>query len=284
MTPEEYCQEKTAQSGSSFYYSFFFLNKQQRKAITALYAFCREVDDIVDSGMDENVARIKLQWWRDEIKNLFNESPQHPVSKALLPHIKSYDLAEEYFQEIIDGMQMDLEKHHYATFEELSLYCYRVASVVGLLSAEIFGYRDRKTLKYAHNLGMAFQLTNIIRDVHEDAIRQRIYIPDEDLQRFSLTREDILNLRDSEQFRKLMAYETQRAQEYYQKAFELLPESDRYSQRCGLIMSAIYRTTLNEVARDGYAVLKHRIVLTPLRKIWLALGCLFKESWRKLYT
>lgn len=284
MTPEEYCQDKTAKSGSSFYYSFFFLDKQQRKAITALYAFCREVDDIVDSDMDENVARVKLQWWRDEISNLFKDQPQHPVTKALLPHIKTYDLAEEYFQEIIDGMQMDLEQHQYTTFEELSLYCYRVASVVGLLSAEIFGYQDRMTLKYAHNLGMAFQLTNIIRDVHEDATRHRIYIPDEDIKRFGLTRDDIINLRDSKQFRELMAFEAQRAQDFYQKAFGLLPEIDRYSQRCGLIMAAIYRSTLNEVIHDGYAVLKHRIVLTPLRKIWLALSCLLKESWRKLHT
>ena len=284
MTPEEYCQDKTAKSGSSFYYSFFFLDKQQRKAITALYAFCREVDDIVDSDMDENVAHVKLQWWRDEISNLFNAEARHPVTKALLPHIQHYNLAEEYFQEIIDGMQMDLEKHHYASFEELSLYCYRVASVVGLLSAEIFGYQDRQTLKYAHNLGMAFQLTNIIRDVHEDATRQRVYLPDEDIQRFGLTREDILNLKDSEQFRQLLAFETQRAQEYYQKAFDLLPETDRYAQRCGIIMAAIYRSTLDEVQADGFAVLKHRIVLTPLRKIWLALSCLFKEFWRKLFN
>src|SRR5210317_1300651 len=279
MTPEEYCQDKTEKSGSSFYYSFFFLNKQQRKAITALYAFCREVDDIVDSDMDENVARVKLQWWRNEISNLFNEEAHHPVTKALLPHIQHYNLAEEYFQEIIDGMQMDLEKHHYASFEELSLYCYRVASVVGLLSAEIFGYQDRQTLKYAHNLGMAFQLTNIIRDVHEDATRQRVYLPDEDIQRFGLTREDILNLKDSEQFRQLLAFETQRAQEFYQKAFDLLPETDRYAQRCGIIMAAIYRSTLDEVQADGFAVLKHRIVLTPLRKIWLAFSCTFKEFW-----
>lgn len=284
MTPEEYCKDKTAKSGSSFYYSFFFLNKQQRKAITALYAFCREVDDIVDSDMDESIAHVKLQWWRDEISNLFQGHPHHPVSKALLPHIQSYDMAEEYFQEIIDGMQMDLERHYYATFEELSLYCYRVASVVGLLSAEIFGYQDRATLKYAHNLGMAFQLTNIIRDVHEDAIRQRVYIPDEDIQQFGMTREDILNLKDTEQFRKLLEFEYQRAQQYYEKAFNLLPETDRFSQRCGLIMAAIYRSTLEEVKADGFAVLKHRIVLTPARKIWLALGSLLKEFWRKLFN
>jgi phytoene synthase len=242
------------------------------------------VDDIVDSGIDENVARVKLQWWRDEISNLFNEDPHHPVTKALLPHIKSYDLAEEYFQEIIDGMQMDLEKHHYETFEELSLYCYRVASVVGLLSAEIFGYQDRATLKYAHNLGMAFQLTNIIRDVHEDATRGRVYLPDDDIKHFKLTRDNILKLEDNEQFRKLLDYEYQRAQGFYRKAFDFLPEKDRYSQRCGLIMAAIYRGTLEEVKTDGFSVLKHRVVLTPLRKIWLALSCITKELWRKLFN
>jgi len=284
MTPEQYCQNKAASSGSSFYYSFFFLPKNQRKAITALYAFCREVDDIVDSGIDENIARSKLQWWRDEVKRLFNKQPQHPVSSALLPHTETMNLPEEYFLEIIDGMEMDLEQTHYNSFEELSLYCYRVASVVGLLSAEIFGFKDRQTLKYAYNLGIAFQLTNIIRDVYEDSSRGRIYIPIEDIEQFGLTRDDILQKQDSEQFRELIAFEAARAEHYYQKAYELLPPSDRYAQRCGLMMAAIYQSTLNEVTADGFAVLKHRIVLTPVRKFWLALSTLIKELWKRLFS
>ncbi|MGD8484140.1 MAG: presqualene diphosphate synthase HpnD [Thioalkalispiraceae bacterium] len=283
MTPEQYCQDKAARSGSSFYYSFFFLPKNQRKAITALYAFCREVDDIVDSDMEEHIARRKLQWWRDEIQRLFQLQPQHPVTRALLPHIKTMNLPEEYFMEIIDGMEMDLDQVQYDTFEALSLYCYRVASVVGLLSAEIFGYQDRQTLNYAHNLGIAFQLTNIIRDVHEDASRGRLYLPTEDIERFGLTRNSILQKQDSEQFRQLLAFEATRAQEYYQKAYGLLPASDRYSQRCGLMMAAIYQATLMEVANDGFAVLKHRIVLTPVRKFWLALKTYILELWNKLF-
>ena len=283
MTPEQYCKDKAASSGSSFYYSFFFLPKSQRKAITALYAFCREVDDIVDSGMDENIARTKLQWWRDEIKRLFNKQPQHPVSYALLPYTETMNLPEEYFMEIIDGMEMDLEQTQYDNFEELKLYCYRVASVVGLLSAEIFGFKDRQTLKYAHNLGLAFQLTNIIRDVYEDASRGRVYLPGDDINQFGLSRDDILQQQDSEQFRKLIAFEAKRAEQYYQKAFKLLPISDRYSQRCGLMMAAIYHSTLDEVAADDFAVLKHRIVLTPVRKFWLAFSTLIKEYWIKLF-
>lgn len=283
MTPEQYCQDKAASSGSSFYYSFFFLPKNQRKAITALYAFCREVDDIVDSDIDEQVARNKLQWWREEIKNLFKQQPHHPVSRALLPHTQSLNLPEEYFMEIIDGMEMDLDAVQYSSFDELSLYCYRVASVVGLLSAEIFGFRDRQTLNYAHNLGIAFQLTNIIRDVYEDASRGRVYLPLEDIEHFGLSREDILQRKDSESFRSLMAFEADRANQYYQKAYDLLPASDRYSQRCGLMMAAIYQSTLDEVAADGFAVLKHRVVLTPLRKLWLAFSTLIKESWKRIF-
>jgi len=283
MTPEQYCQNKAEKSGSSFYYSFFFLGKNQRKAITALYAFCREVDDIVDSDIDKNIAQTKLQWWRDEIKRLFDKKPQHPVTHALLPHITLMNLPEEYFMEIIDGMEMDLDQHFYPTFENLSLYCYRVASVVGLLSAEIFGFKDRQTLKYANNLGIAFQLTNIIRDVHEDASRGRVYLPDDEIQQFGLTRDNILQKQDSEEFRKLIAFQAERALNYYQKAYDLLPMSDRYTQRCGLMMAAIYQNTLAEVAFDDFAVLKHRIVLTPLRKIWLALKVLIKESWTKLF-
>lgn len=186
MTPEQYCEDKAAASGSSFYYSFRFLPLEKRRAIMALYAFCREVDDVVDETHDENVARTTLNWWRSEVDNMFAGAPQHPVTKALLPAVQRYDMPRELLLEIIDGMEMDLDMVRYATFKDLQLYCYRVASVVGQLAAQIFGYTDHKTLRYAHDLGLAFQLTNIIRDVGEDARRGRIYLPVEDLQRFNV--------------------------------------------------------------------------------------------------
>ncbi len=270
MTPDEYCQSKAASSGSSFYYSFRFLPPDQRRAITALYAFCREVDDVVDECSDESIARQKLDWWRHEITQTFRGEAKHPVTQALAALLDRFSLPEEYFQEIIDGMAMDLDQHHYATFSELSLYCYRAASVVGLLAAEIFGYTNRQTLKYAHDLGMAFQLTNIIRDVREDASRGRIYLPQEDLQKFNVSPQEILSYQQTDRFTALMRFQAQRAQQFYDKAMQQLPDEDRYAQRSGLIMSAIYRTTLDEIERDNYNVLAHRVSLTPIRKLWIA--------------
>jgi len=255
----------------------------QKQAIIALYAFCREVDDVVDECSDPGLASNKLEWWRSEINNLFAGKPSHPVTQALKTSIENYNLPQEYFVEIIDGMAMDLEQFTYASFKDLSLYCYRVASVVGLMAAEIFGYEDRQTLKYAHNLGMAFQLTNILRDVAEDAARGRIYIPQDELQQFKVTQEDILNHQMTDNARQLMAFQAQRAHDYYQKAFDLLPESDRYSQRCGIIMSAIYQATLKEIENDNFRVLDQRISLTPLRKLWIAwrTARLEKKRYRK---
>jgi len=270
MKPQEYCQDKAAKSGSSFYYSFRFLPEKQRDAIIALYAFCREVDDIVDEINDENVARTKLDWWRKEINNLFHATPSHPVAKALQHHIKSFNLAEEYFYEIIDGMEMDLNCNAYETQTELTLYCYRVASVVGLLSVEIFGYENRQTLKYAHELGLAFQMTNIIRDVYEDAMRGRVYLPKEDLDKFGVSYEDLEKQQTSDNIIELLKFEKKKAVEHYKKAFEYLPEEDRYTQRSGIIMADIYQATLNEIESDGFRVLEHRVSLTPLRKLWIA--------------
>lgn len=271
MTPDQYCEDKAAQSGSSFYYSFRFLPLTQRRAITALYAFCREVDDVVDETHDEGVARTTLNWWRNEVDNLYAGSPQHPVTRALLPAIKEYDLARELFLEVIDGMEMDLDTARYASFKDLQLYCYRVASVVGQMAAQIFGYSDRKTLKYAHDLGLAFQLTNIIRDVGEDARRGRIYLPVDELQKFNVPAADILNFRETDEFRALMEFQIQRAEQYYATAIGELPQVDRKRQRTGLVMAAIYRATLEEIKRDGVTkVLNQRLSLTPIRKLWLA--------------
>jgi phytoene synthase len=271
MTPKQYCQQKTAKSGSSFYYSFRFLPKQKREAITALYAFCREVDDVVDEYTELKVAQVKLAWWRDEIKNLYQAKPIHPVTKALQPFVHSFQLSEEHFHEIIDGMEMDLNFNRYQDFKQLQLYCYRVASVVGILSAQIFGFNNRKTLKFAHDLGLAFQLTNIIRDVGEDARRNRIYIPLEDLATFGVSEDDILRSRESAAVRKLLEFQIERAESYYDKALHELPDEDKKSQRVGLIMAAIYRTLLREIKAGGAeSVLNARTSLGPLRKFWLA--------------
>lgn len=271
MNPQEYCQNKTTASGSSFYYSFLFLPKARREAITALYAFCREVDDVADECTDVNIARTKLAWWRAEIANLYAGNPQHPVTKALASVVRDYDLNEEHFQEIIDGMEMDLEQNRYADFKQLQLYCYRVAGVVGLLSASIFGFSNRNTLKYAHNLGLAFQLTNIIRDIGEDARRDRIYLPLDELTQFGVTENDIVQGHESENVQQLLDFQIERAESYYDRAFSELPPEDKKAQGTGLMMAAIYRTLLREIKADGaQKVLNARISLTPLRKLWLA--------------
>jgi phytoene synthase len=282
MTPAEYCQNKAAKSGSSFYYSFMFLPEKQRLAITALYAFCREVDDVVDECHDADVARVKLNWWRQEIQNTFNKEspPNHPVCLALVNIIEQFELPQEYFLEIIDGMEMDLEQTRYATFAELSLYCYRVASVVGLLAAEIFGYQDRETLKYANKLGMAFQLTNILRDVKEDASLGRLYIPSEELKKFGVSENDILNHQCNDSVRKLMDFQAKRAKEHYDEAFSLLPEKDRYTQRTGLIMATIYMEILNTIEADSCLLLEKRFSISPIRNLWISWQTAIKQKRR----
>jgi phytoene synthase len=270
MTPHQYCQNKAAASGSSFYYSFMFLDPARRQAITALYAFCREVDDVVDECHDSTLAHAKLDWWRQEIDRVFDGTPTHPVGFALQEICPSFGLSRGRLLEIIDGMAMDLQNRRYADFPALQDYCYHVASVVGLLSATIFGASDSQTLDYAHDLGIAFQLTNIIRDVGEDARRDRIYLPIDELQRFDVSETDILSTRTSGNFRNLMAFQAERAEAYYEQALAKLPAADRKNQRPGLIMAAIYRALLREIVRDGFLVLDRRTSLTPLRKVWLA--------------
>jgi 15-cis-phytoene synthase len=276
MTPEEYCADKAARSGSSFHYSFRLLDPPRRKAITALYAFCREVDDVVDEVTDPDVARLKLAWWRTEVDKVFGGAPRHPVALALAPVVARYAVTQPQLQTVIDGMEMDLDKRRYPDFTELETYCDRVAGVVGLMSAEIFGYEDPRTRGYARDLGVAFQLTNIVRDVGEDARRGRIYLPQEDLARFRVAASDVLQARATPAFAELMAFEVARARDWYDRALGQLPTRDRRAQRAGLAMAAIYRTLLAEIARDGYRVLDRRIALTPLRKLWIAT----RAAWR----
>lgn len=247
-----------------------FLAKLKRRAITALYAFCREIDDVVDECKNNDIAQTKLNEWREEISRLYAGKPKHPVTQALLPLLEDFNLPEEYFLEIIDGMEMDLNISRYESFKDLSLYCYRAASVVGLLSAEIFGFKNRQTLRYAHDLGMAFQLTNILRDVREDAERGRVYIPLDELKQFNVSISDLTSPVTSDSAKALFAYQADRAKEFYLKAFRFLPEEDRFNQRTGLIMAKIYQTILNEISDDGFKVLEHKIKLSTVKKIWLA--------------
>ncbi|TSA41904.1 MAG: squalene synthase HpnD [Betaproteobacteria bacterium] len=270
MTPDQYCQDKAAKSGSSFYYSFLFLPTERRRAITALYAFCREVDDVVDECSDFAVARAKLGWWREEIRRIYAGQAEHPVGQALAGVVQDFALPEAQLQEVVDGMEMDLTQNRYRDFDQLALYCHRVAGVVGLLSARIFGYADPRTEEYAHQLGLAFQLTNIIRDVGEDARRNRIYLPLAELARFEVSEDDLLNGIESDAFRQLMAFQVERAEAHYRRALAALPQADRRTQRTGLVMAAIYRTLLEEIKRDNCHVLNQRISLTPLRKLWIA--------------
>lgn len=270
MTPDQYCQAKAVQSGSSFYYSFLFLPPEKRRAITALYAFCREVDDVVDECSDADLARTKLAWWRGEIAELFHGQPQHPVTMALTPLLSTFNLQETRFNEIIDGMEMDLVRVRYANFDELRLYCHRVAGVVGLMAAEIFGRSQAATLEYAENLGTAFQLTNIIRDVGEDARRDRIYFPLDELARFNVAPDDILSTRSSTEFRALLRFQIARARDFYTSAFDALPAADRRAQRPGLVMAGIYQALLKKIETAGDDILTTRTSMTPIRKLWIA--------------
>ena len=270
MKPEQYCQEKCAASGPSFYYSFLFLPLEHRHAIMALYAFCHELEGVVDDCSDISIASTKLNWWRQELERVANGNPTHPVGLALKAVSGQFSLPKEQLVEIIDGMEMDLQQSRYLDFKGLSLYCYRVASVVAQLAAGIFGSTDRQTQKYAHDLGMAFQLINIIRDVGNDARRGRIYIPIDELKQFNVPAADILNGKYSDNFTALMKFQTERAEKYYAQAFAQLPAVDRKNQRPGLIMAKIQRTLLDEIKCEKFQVLHQQIELTPVRKIWIA--------------
>jgi phytoene synthase len=270
MIPDEYCRQRAAHSGSSFYYAFLFLPPERRRAITALYAFCREIDDAVDASSELSAARAALQWWRGEVGRLFAGNPQHPVTRALAPWTARYGIDEARLNEIMDGLEMDLNQTRYLDFAGLRLYCHRVASVVGTLAAGIFGFRNAATLEYAERLGLAFQLTNIIRDVGEDARQNRVYLPIDELKQFGVTTADILGARHTENFLRLMRFQAERARRCYDEALSLLPPEDRRPQRPGLIMAAIYRALLGEIEADGFRVLGQRTALTPVRKLWIA--------------
>ena len=274
MDPHRYCQERAAASGSSFYYSFVFLPPDARRAITAFYALCRELDDVVDECHERQVAEAKLDWWRGEIARFAAGAPEHPATRALHGTPQGRDIPADLLLEIVDGMAMDLDHPRYPDFKSLNLYCYRVAGVVGEVAAAIFGggrgEHDREVRRYAHELGLAFQLTNIIRDVGEDARRGRIYLPQDELARFGVAEADLLQARDTPEFQALMQFQFERAAAHYDNALAALPAGARRAQRPGLVMAAIYRTLLEEIRQARFPVLRARVSLTPLRKAWLA--------------
>ncbi len=284
MTPQQYCQDKAASSGSSFYYAFLFLPPPRRAAITAFYAFCREVDDVVDEVSDPAIAATKLAWWRTEVAQAFGSTnsraqARHPVMQALLPVVGTYGIEQRHLQSVIDGCEMDLQQSRYLDFVALTGYCHLVAGVVGEVAARIFGQTDAATTAYAHKLGLAFQLTNIIRDVGEDARLGRIYLPIDELQRHGVRAHELLNppkpgdataVEFHIRFSALMGFQTERALQIYSEALDMLPAADRRAQKPGLMMASIYRSLLREIAADGFQVMHQRTSLTPLRKFWLA--------------
>ncbi len=280
MSPEQYAQQKAAASGSSFYYAFKFLEPPRRAAITAFYAFCREVDDVVDEVQDPGVAASKLAWWRKEVGAAFAGQPSHPAMRALMPHCPAYGIRAEHLLAVIEGCEMDLQQSRYLDYAGLQRYCHLVAGVVGEVASGIFGRNEPATVEYAHKLGLALQLTNIIRDVGDDARRGRIYLPVSELQQFGVTAAEILRREPpygySERFSALMRFQAERAHRIYDEALALLPETERRSQKPGLMMANIYRALLGEVEATNFQVLHQRIALTPLRKLWIAM----RTNWK----
>lgn len=270
MAPLEYCRQKVATRDSSFHYYTSFLQSEERDVLTALYAYYCEVSQIIAECREPAVARIKLDWWRQEIGRLFGGSPSHPVAKALHPIIRSFALAAEQLLEVIEAVDADIEQPHYNTAKELASYCRRVGAFYDLLLARTLGYTKATTSDYARELGAAFRFTQIIRDVGKDARRGRTYIPMEDLQRFEVPLTNIINRIDHPNIATLAAFEIERAKNLYDDALDRLAEQDRLRQLPGLVMAAIYRATLDEIERDGCQVLTHRIALPPMRKRWIA--------------
>jgi len=270
MTPRQYCEEKTRGSGSSFFYAFLFLEEDQRRAMMALYAFCREVDDIADEISEQSVAMQKIAFWREELEQAFQGNPQHPVGIELKWAREHYALDEELFVEILDGMLMDISGKPILKAADLSLYCYRVAGVVGLLSIEIFGYQSRKARDFATSLGEALQLTNILRDLKDDAAIGRIYLPQEERIRFKVADQDFKDGVMSSGMASLLQHYGEKAETAYRHALDALPAEDRVSLRPSILMAAIYYAQFRRLKEHGYDCWQHPAHILPLRKIWIA--------------
>jgi len=270
MTPEQYCRDKTRGSGSSFFYAFLFLPEDQRRAIMALYAFCREVDDIADEIKEQEVALPKLAFWREELSLAFEGKPRHPVGRELDWARKQFPINEELLVEIIDGMLMDVMRKPVLKPADLSLYTYRVAGVVGLLSIEIFGYTNRKSRDFATSLGEALQLTNILRDVAEDARIGRIYLPQEDRIRYRISDQAFKDGVVDESMQQLLREYADKAESAYREALSKLPDEDRESLRPSILMATIYYAYLKQLKEVNFDVWQHPVRILPLKKIWIA--------------
>jgi 15-cis-phytoene synthase len=268
----EYCAQLTRKSRSNFYYAFLFLAKEKRQAMYAVYAFCRSVDDIADGSASVREKEMLLDNWRRELDRCYEGKPQHPITVKLAQSIEKFPIPKEYFQELLAGVEMDLFHHRYPTFRELYEYCYRVAGVVGLMCIEIFGYRNPKAKDYAVNLGVALQLTNIMRDLKVDADRGRIYLPQEELERFGYRDEELLRAAYTPAFIELMGFAGARARQYFQHARQLLAEEDRRSLLAAEIMGAIYYRLLETIEIAHYRVFDRTITLPTSYKLWIALS------------
>ncbi|HXG67165.1 MAG TPA: presqualene diphosphate synthase HpnD [Blastocatellia bacterium] len=259
-------------TSSNFYYSFVLLPAARRRAINDVYAFCRTLDDIVDQDHSDRDPCAELQAWREEVEACYAGYPDTPLGERLLDSIAEFALPKQPFLDIIDGMEMDLQWHSYQTFADLREYCYRVASAVGLICIEIFGYESPRAREYAVNLGLALQLTNILRDLKEDVARGRIYIPLEDLEQFGYSQKDLHANLYNAPFIELMKYEHRRAKYYFDRAAASLPEADRNSLFAAEIMGTIYRELLDGIAAAQYDVFRNRITVPKMRRMKIALN------------
>ncbi len=273
-----YCREITRQQAKNFYYAFLFLPRPKREAIYAVYAFCRYCDDAADEEHADTTQQALLDEWRQELNNCYAGKPTHIITQALHPVIETYTIPRHYFEELIDGVEMDLTIQRYSTFTDLEQYCYRVASVVGLICIEIFGYAHPGVQGYARHIGIALQLTNIMRDVKEDAERGRIYLPLEDLQAFNYPESALLQHQYTAEFAALMGFQERRALAYYRKAQAALLPGDKASLIAPEIMAGIYQATLRKITRHQYHVFRGRTSLPTARKVLIALR-IFLKIW-----
>jgi phytoene synthase len=281
LTPQQYCQERIGGRGSAVYYSLLFLDSAERDGAAALLAYREEVLGVLTEVTDRGVARAKLDWWRTELDRAFAGKPQHPVTRALAPALGRWHLAHEQLLEVVEGVDGDLDHGEYPTFNDLALYCHRVSGVVWQMLAEVFGYEDRRTLRYAQSLGTGLQLAEVVGRVREDARRGHIYLPADEMGDFQVSRQALHAPETSVALRALLTAQARRSREYLRRALEQLPGQDRYRQRAGLILAAIYQATLDETERDGFRVLERRVALTPLRKLWIAARTGWQEQRRE---
>ncbi len=279
MNPTKFVSRLTRKSRSNFFYAFLCLPRPQREALYAVYAFCRIVDDAVDVGQDQAAKRKELGRWRAEITQVFDGSPAHPAAQRLQEAVKLFPIPREALNEIIAGVEMDLDRSTYKTFDELYPYCYRVASAVGLCCIEIFGYSDVRAREYAVNLGVALQLTNIMRDVQPDARAGRVYLPQEDLERFGVAAADLAAGRYTPEFLTLMEYEAARAHVYYERAWATLPRSDEHRLFAAEIMGRTYFALLETIERRRFQVFGARVSVPTPRKLGIALRCWVQSRW-----